>query len=172
MHHPTHQQVKEAAHVSPIMPDQPNELVTISPNPEPVGFYCDHSDEPLGARTHHGWEWDEVNGGHTFQHMPNTISSHTGPDQAYLKPEDRERRCPRALPVYAVDAPALLARIAELETANAATEPRVREAVAQDFIRQGKASDSLTWGHAVYIARDGLCGCSGGIKPCDMGGAR
>jgi hypothetical protein len=42
---------------------------------------------------------------------------------------------------------------------------------AEDFVRQGKASDTLTWGQAVYIARDGLCSCSGGLKPCDMGGA-
>lgn len=67
---------------------------------KPVGYYCDHSDEPYGARTHHDWEWDEENGGHNWKHLPSTISAHTGLDQVYLKPEDRDRRCPRATLVY------------------------------------------------------------------------
>jgi hypothetical protein len=46
---------------------------------------------------------------------------------------------------------------------------KVRAEIAQDFIRQGKASTSLTWGQAHEIALNGLCSCSGGIKPCDMG---
>lgn len=96
--------------------------------PEPVGYFCDHSDEPYGARTHYDWEWDEVNGGHTFQHAPNTISAHTGVDRGYLKPEDAERRCPRALPVYAVDVPALLARINELEAERHSTNEALSEA--------------------------------------------
>lgn len=69
------------------------------------------------------------------------------------------------------DVPALLAEVDRLRTENATIEAKTREAIAQDFIRQGKASDSLSWGQAVSIARDGLCACSGGIKPCDMGGA-
>jgi hypothetical protein len=79
----------------------------------------------------------------------------------------------------AAHATALLVEVArqarEIDRLKAETrtaEDRVRESIAQDFIRQGEASDSLNWGQAVYIAREGLCGCSGGIKPCDMGGAR
>ncbi|MFE6903836.1 hypothetical protein ACFVFJ_44645 [Streptomyces sp. NPDC057717] len=66
----------------------------------PVGYFCDHSDEPIGARTHHDWEWAEGEG-YVFQHQPDTISSHSSVDQRYLKSEDRETRCPRAVPVYA-----------------------------------------------------------------------
>jgi hypothetical protein len=62
--------------------------------------------------------------------------------------------------------------IERLTAENASTEAKVRESIAEDFVRQGKASDTLNWGQAVYIARDGLCSCSGGIKPCDMGGTR
>lgn len=99
---------------APLLPaQQPTEAT-------PVGYFCDHSNEPYNARTHHDWEWDEENGGHTFQHLPNTISAHTGVDRGYLKPEDAERRCPRAVPVYAVDAPALLADIARLTAENKA----------------------------------------------------
>lgn len=65
----------------------------------PVGYYCDHSDEKPGERTHHDWEWVEEQG-FVFQHQPDTISAHTGTDRLYLKPEDREKRCPRAVPVY------------------------------------------------------------------------
>ena len=99
-----------------------------TPSVQPVGYFCDHSDEPFDARTHYDWEWDEVNGGHTFQHAPNTISAHTGVDRGYLKPEDRDRRCPRALPVYAIDVPALLARIAELEAERHTTNEALSDA--------------------------------------------
>lgn len=78
--------------------------------PEPVGFYCDHSGEPADARTHHDWEF--VDGGFVFTHQPEIIRSHGG-TQDYLKPEQREQRCPRAVPVYAVDVPSLLAELAD-----------------------------------------------------------
>jgi hypothetical protein len=129
MHHPTHQQTKEAAHVSPIMPDQPDELVSIKRlTPERLA---------------------EIK---SLLSTESSISFHSA----------RAKE-------------SMLLLVAEVEALNAErdrTETRVRESVAQDFIRQGKASDRLTWGQAVYIARDGLCGCSGGLKPCDMGGAR
>ncbi|MEU3665806.1 hypothetical protein [Streptomyces virginiae] len=64
----------------------------------PVGYYCDHSDEPHDARTHHDWEWVEGEG-LVFTHQPNTINAQLGP-RDYLKPEDRDRQCPRAVPVY------------------------------------------------------------------------
>ncbi|WP_030764876.1 hypothetical protein [Streptomyces sp. NRRL F-2664] len=64
----------------------------------PIGYYCDHSDEPHDARTHHDWEWVEGEG-LVFTHQPDTISAHIGL-QRYLKPENQERRCPRAEPVY------------------------------------------------------------------------
>ncbi|MFC5744771.1 hypothetical protein [Actinomadura rugatobispora] len=69
---------------------------------KPVGFYCDHSDEPLGKRTHEGWAWtadDDM----VWQRQPDVISSHQSAERAAT------RRCPRAVPVYAVDVPALLA---------------------------------------------------------------
>ncbi|MEV0556322.1 hypothetical protein AB0I27_23070 [Streptomyces sp. NPDC050597] len=61
------------------------------------------------------------------------------------------------------------AMLAEVE---AEREAQVRGEIAKDFIRQGEASNTLSWGQAHEIALNGLCGCSGGIKPCDMGGAR
>ncbi|MGW3321081.1 hypothetical protein [Streptomyces virginiae] len=68
-----------------------------SPQVEPVGYYCDHSDEPVDARTHHDWEW--VDGeGLVFTRQPNTISAQLGL-QRYLGP-DRDQRCLRAEPVY------------------------------------------------------------------------
>lgn len=66
--------------------------------PKPVGYYCDHSDEPHDARTHHDWEFVEYEGW-VFQHKPDTISSHAG-TQEYLTPEQQKQRCPRAVPVY------------------------------------------------------------------------
>lgn len=65
----------------------------------PVGYFCNHSDEKPGERTHHDWEWVEEQG-YVFQHKPDTISAHTGTSRPYLKAEDREKRCPRAVPVY------------------------------------------------------------------------
>lgn len=87
---------------------------------QPVGYYCDHSDEPLDGRTHHGWEWDEEYGGRTFQHLPDTISAVEFADRAYLTPEENERRCPRALPLYTSDVPGLVAEVERLKA-------RVRE---------------------------------------------
>lgn len=73
----------------------------ISPQTElkPVGFYCDHSDEPHDARTHHDWEFVEEQG-LVFQPRPETVSSFSYADRPYLKPEDRETRCARAVPLY------------------------------------------------------------------------
>jgi hypothetical protein len=85
---------------------------TAPQTPAPVGYYCDHSDEPGDARTHHEWTWVEGEG-NVFQPAPNTISSHLGL-QDYLPAEKRAQRCPRAVPVYAIDAPALLAEIDRL----------------------------------------------------------
>lgn len=58
-----------------------------------------------------------------------------------------------------------------LNAYRAEVERKVRAEIAADFVRQGKASNSLTWGQAHEIALNGLCACSGGVKPCDMGGA-
>lgn len=80
-----------------------SESKTPTPTPEPVGFYCDHSDEEPGKRTHEGWEWTDEE--RVWTHQPTIVSSHAGPHEW-----DMDRRlCPRAVPVYAVDAPALLA---------------------------------------------------------------
>ncbi|MEU1787042.1 hypothetical protein ABZ553_14450 [Streptomyces sparsogenes] len=81
---------------------------------DPVGYYCDHSDEPTGARTHH--EWNLVDDqGWVFQHQPNTISAHAGL-QEYLTSEQQKQRCPRAVAVYTVDVVEQARRIAvELE---------------------------------------------------------
>ncbi|MDQ0792060.1 hypothetical protein [Streptomyces sp. B1I3] len=65
----------------------------------------------------------------------------------------------------------LVAGVEQLKTERSEIEQQVRNEIAEDFVRQGKASNSLTWGTAHEIALNGLCGCSGGIKPCDMGGA-
>lgn len=59
-----------------------------------------------------------------------------------------------------------------INSALAECQAATRAEIAADFVRQGKASGSLTWGQAHEIALQGLCSCSGGIKPCDMGGAR
>ncbi|WP_405944689.1 hypothetical protein [Streptomyces sp. NBC_00932] len=59
-----------------------------------------------------------------------------------------------------------------IDAAFAESQTEARAEIAADFVRQGKASGSLTWGQAHEIALQGLCSCSGGIKPCDMGGAR
>lgn len=58
-----------------------------------------------------------------------------------------------------------------LDTLRVQAEQKIRAEIAEDFVRQGKASHSLSWGQAREIALNGLCSCSGGIKPCDMGGA-
>lgn len=79
--------------------------------PEPVGFYCDHSDEEPGKRTHEGWEWTDTE--RVWTQQPTIVTSHgAGPHEW-----DEERRmCPRAVPVYAVDAPALLAEVERLRS--------------------------------------------------------
>ena len=46
-------------------------------------------------------------------------------------------------------------------------ERAVRERIAEDFTRFGRRQDSLSWGEAVQIVREGLCRCRGGDKPCD-----
>lgn len=75
--------------------------------PEPVGFYCDHTDEPSGESTHEGWEWTDE--GQVWQRQPTTISQYGGRPHGW----DTEKRvCPRAVPVYAVDVPALTAALA------------------------------------------------------------
>ncbi|MFC5634671.1 hypothetical protein [Streptomyces bullii] len=73
----------------------------ISPQSQmkPVGYYCDHSDEPNDARTHHDWEFVEDEG-FVFQPRPETTSAFTYADRPYLKPEDNETRCARAVPLY------------------------------------------------------------------------
>ncbi|MCC5574547.1 hypothetical protein IMZ11_02690 [Microtetraspora sp. AC03309] len=83
------------------------------PERGPVGYHCDHSDEPpFNARTHHDWEY--VDGeGYVFQHMPDTVRALSFP-RGYLSPEQQAERCPRAVPVYAVDVPALAAEVERL----------------------------------------------------------
>ncbi|MGW5123249.1 hypothetical protein ACWEQ7_04140 [Streptomyces sp. NPDC004069] len=93
----------------------------------PVGYYCDHSDEPHDARTHHDWEF--VDGeGLVFQHRPETTSALNYADRQYLKPEDRETRCARAVPVYPGPAvEAVLDQLRdELAEIRAGQDPRLR----------------------------------------------
>ena len=59
------------------------------------------------------------------------------------------------------DAQALLAEL------RAEVEREVRWSIAADFQTFGRRQDSLSWGEAHLIARDGLCRCRGGSKPCD-----
>lgn len=54
--------------------------------------------------------------------------------------------------------------------ANAA-EQTTRDQIAADFTKFGERQDRLSWGEAVLIAREGLCRCRGGNKPCQDGGA-
>ncbi len=63
---------------------------------EPVGFYCNHEDEPLGSRTHQAQSWTDD--GLQVEANPHVY-----------KAIGWEQTCPRAVPVYAVDVPALLA---------------------------------------------------------------
>ncbi|WP_306317312.1 MULTISPECIES: hypothetical protein [unclassified Streptomyces] len=101
----------------------------------PVGFYCDHSDEPDGQRTHHDWEWVEGEG-HVFTHKPDTISAHMAADQRYLKPEKRGTRCSRALPVYTEHA--LLAEVQRLKAEVAKRPSRYSATPAEidDYLRR------------------------------------
>lgn len=58
-----------------------------------------------------------------------------------------------------------------LDAYRAEVERDVRSQVAEDFKRVGKTPNTdISWGRAFYIARDGLCSCSGGLKPCEMAG--
>jgi len=94
---------------------------------EIVGYYCDHSDEPWDARTHHDWEWIEGEG-LVFTHQPDTISSHGGADRQYLAEEKRGIRCSRAQAVYpAATVTGLLAENAELRTQLATAERQARD---------------------------------------------
>lgn len=52
------------------------------------------------------------------------------------------------------------ALVAEVEVA-------VRASIAADFMQFGQHKDVLSWGEAVLIAREGLCNCRGGSKPCE-----
>jgi hypothetical protein len=92
-----------------------------TPTPVPVGFYCDHSDEEPGKRTHEGWEWTDE--GRVWTHQPTIVSSHANPCEW---DEDR-RLCPRAVPVYVEDVPAL---VAERDEARSELE-RVRKSLEQ-----------------------------------------
>lgn len=77
--------------------------------PEPVGYYCDHSDEPFDARTHEGWEHTDE--GAFWGRTPSVITSHQGvPDDGRL--------CPRAVPVFTAE---------QVRAAVAAEMTRLRE---------------------------------------------
>lgn len=59
-----------------------------------------------------------------------------------------------------------------LDAYRAEVERQTRGQVEDDFHRLGKTQNMLSWGEAVAIAREGLCSCRGGIKPCTEAGAR
>lgn len=59
-----------------------------------------------------------------------------------------------------------------LDAMRAEVEREIRWQIADDFHRLGCTQDALSWGEALMIAREGLCSCRGGIKPCAEGGAR
>ncbi|MFE3326820.1 hypothetical protein [Streptomyces sp. NPDC059176] len=59
-----------------------------------------------------------------------------------------------------------------LDAFAADVEREVRWQIARDFEKYGKRHDSLSTGEAYYIARDGLCSCRGGSKPCDAADIR
>lgn len=60
-----------------------------------------------------------------------------------------------------------------LDDIRAKAERDVRSSIAADFEQFGKQQSKLTWGEAALIAREGLCACRGGQKPCQSeGGAR
>lgn len=102
--------------------------------PTPVGYYCDHSDEPRGQRTHEGWAWTDDS--REWMLQPDTISAHGGTTDW-----DPERRvCPRAVPVYAVDASALTAQVERL-TAERDRIAEVREAAVREAKRERDAHD-------------------------------
>ncbi|RCH70540.1 hypothetical protein DT019_03350 [Streptomyces sp. SDr-06] len=47
-----------------------------------------------------------------------------------------------------------------------AVRTETRRQVAADFELVGRRQESLTWGQAVMVAREGLCQCQGGSVPC------
>lgn len=94
---------------------------------KPVGYYCDHSDEPYNARTHYDWEWTEEHG-FVFMHKPDTISSHGGMDQRYLAEAKRGIRCSRAEALYpARIVTGLIAETAELRAQLAIRDDQVTD---------------------------------------------
>lgn len=108
----------------------------------PVGYYCDHSDEPLGTGTHYQWEYVEGKG-RVFQHMPEVVSCHTGLKD-YLAPDQRDQRCPRALPVYDVDVPVLLAEVERLrEELDRRAQVDAEALVDQTLMRELSVKDGV-----------------------------
>lgn len=119
----------------------------------PVGYYCDHSDEPVDGRTHHDWEFVEGEG-FVFQHQPNTTSALCHTRRAYLKPEHREQRCARAVPVY--PGPAVNAELDQLRDELAETkalhDPRLRGVL----VKADKDRD-------LYVQWSTACDMPGGV---------
>ncbi|MGP4114615.1 hypothetical protein ACTWP5_27365 [Streptomyces sp. 4N509B] len=69
-------------------------------------------------------------------------------------------------------APALLGKPGAADLPEPVSEQSIRNQIADDFTKFGERQDTLSWGEAVVIAREGLCRCRGGRKPCQDGGAR
>jgi hypothetical protein len=61
---------------------------------------------------------------------------------------------------------------ADAQTLLARFRAEIRAEVAADFQLAARHQDEFSWGEAVDIARDGLCSCRGGNKPCPKAGAR
>ncbi|MDX3520778.1 hypothetical protein [Streptomyces scabiei] len=59
-----------------------------------------------------------------------------------------------------------------LDALRAEIEREVRWQIAADFKQFGKRQDTLSWGEAALIAREGLCRCRGGSQPREGGGQR
>lgn len=120
---------------------------------KPVGYYCDHSDEPRDARTHHDWEFVEGEG-FVFQNGPDTNSAFTYVDRPYLKPEDRERRCPRAVPVYS--GPAIDAELDRLRNELAETKALHNPRLRGLLVKAAKERD-------LYIGWSTVCDMPAGV---------
>ncbi len=102
----------------------------------PVGFYCDHSDEPPVARLHYKWQF--VDGEGWALHSDSSVVKALTLPGDHQGREHEMPRCPRAVPVYAVDAPALAAELDELCAQNAKTEDNFTsyaETVAMELAR-------------------------------------
>ncbi|MGS2645922.1 hypothetical protein [Streptosporangium sp. G12] len=95
----------------------------------PVGYHCDHSDEPTGT-SHHEWEWVEGEG-LVFQPAPSVSMSLTHPKNRAGSGDSWQ--CPRAVPVYAVDAPALARGLHEAEAEAADLEQVVADLTAKNM---------------------------------------